>query len=182
MWGSSDPTDKQSSNHTVPRGTLPAPKQVLTNRIVHDALRNEFGVHSALGCSKAAAAAGFKLLWSTEISKPQRRMWTTFTRKKCYGDTADLKWQDDHKGIYAKSSAECTEYSLGSTTLRGENSTSGAQYIEQVKYILLTGAIIACLEMGGNAIKVNGGAAIKTIRKLFKDEGWHTVVKMIYVV
>ena len=130
----------------------------------------------------AAAAAGFKLLWATEISKTQRRMWTAFTRKKCYGDTAEKKWQDDHKGIYAKSSAECTEYSLGSTTLRGENSTSGAQYIEQVKYILLTGAIIACLEMVGNAINVNGGAAIKTIRKLFKDEGWHTVVKMIYVV
>jgi hypothetical protein len=36
--------------------------------------------------------------------------------------------------------------------------------------------------MVGNAINVNGGAAIKTIRKLFKDEGWHTVVKMIYVV
>ena len=202
MWGSSDPTDRQSSNHTVPRGTLPAPKQVLTNRVVHEALRNEFGVHNlrallerpgaayscvifgsgALGCAMAAAAAGFKLLWATEISKTQRRMWTAFTRKKCYGDTAEKKWQDDHKGIYAKSSAECTEYSLGSTTLRGENSTSGAQYIEQVKYILLTGAIIACLEMVGNAINVNGGAAIKTIRKLFKDEGWHTVVKMIYVV
>ena len=150
VWGSSDPTDKQSSNHTVPRGTLPAPKQVLTNRIVHEALRNEFGVHNlrallerpgaayscvifgsgALGCAMAAAAAGFKLLWATEISKTQRRMWTAFTRKKCYGDTAEKKWQDDHKGIYAKSSAECTEYSLGSTTLRGENSTSGAQYIE----------------------------------------------------
>ena len=84
-------------------------------------------------------------------------MWTAFTRKKCYGGTPDLKWQDDHKG---------TEYSTCSTTLSGENSTSGAQYIEQVKCILLTGAIIACLEnnlMVGNAINVNNGAAIMVL-------------------
>ena len=120
---------------------------MLPNRKVHKSLRNQFGVENlrpgaaysciifgsgALGCAMAAAAASFKLLWATEISTTQRRMWTAFTGKKCYGDTADMKWQDGHKGIYAKRSAECTEYSSGSTTLRGENSTSGAQYIEQV--------------------------------------------------
>ena len=57
----------------------------------------------------------------------------------------------------------------------------GAQYILQVNTVVESGAKIACLENVGNTALLNGGRAVKLLRKLFDKVGWSTHLKVLHV-
>ena len=139
------------------KGAIPQQQKLLTSREVLRGLRNQYDIdrikalldrpgpayscailgYGALGCTVAAAAALFKLIWGTEVRKPMRGMWMEVCATPCYGDTDKKKWRGGGRPRYVKSSTKCKTFSSGGLQL-GLDSPERARYLKQVKTIIET--------------------------------------------
>ena len=122
------------------------------------------GVFCSGGCldTLAAMRAGFKAVWSSEISATQARMFKDLTGGSSLGDTFGDEVWNAQRVDYIKSGQPCPDYSRSGSKLGGQGET-GWMFVEQAKVLLQLQPWAICLEISDNATNVNQGDEVKAV-------------------
>ena len=116
------------------------------------------------GCLDTIAGmrAGFRPIWSSEVSAAQARMFEDLTGGTCLGDTFSTEVWEAARVAYLKSGQPCPDYSRSGSKLGGLGET-GWMFVHQVEVILHIQPWAVCLEISDNVVEVNGGKELAEV-------------------
>ena len=132
----------------------------------------------ALGCTRTAVQALFKVKLGTEIDKRCKRAFFDFSGIPSRGDTSTAIITEEDYCVYTKTSSSCKKFSSAAFNPDGVKSEEGCQYVTQVLQALRTKALVIMLENVGN-ILFTGSDAIELVSSMFVAAGY--IVKVAVV-